>query len=99
MSFFNEFHVADEKTCKARWSCGKPGLLFFCAFCGYKFVVGDEYRSTYTNDTDAGGNPLTCRPCDTKFGGLDGCRKVWIEMNQEYRTKFKYFYYRDLYGD
>lgn len=96
MSIFNEFNVATEATCKANWSCGGPGVLFFCAFCGHKFVPGDLFRMTYTNDmSGAGGNPLTCEPCDKRYGGVEGVRKAWADLWEEYRTRFKWFHARD----
>lgn len=92
---FKEFHAADESTCKAAW-CGEPGgTLFFCAFCGHDFKPGDEYRSIYTNDLkDAPLNPLTCRPCFDRHGGVDGLRREWQLINQELRTRFKFFWRR-----
>lgn len=57
--------VATKADCKLRWSCGKPGEHFRCAFCGHKFQPGDTVRWQYTNDTPGtGGNPFVCVTCD-----------------------------------
>lgn len=95
MSFTREFVVADERACKSRWSGRVDSKAFFCAFCGHDFVIGDEYRMVYTNDMDgAGGNPLTCKPCWDVHGGFDGLRQKWLELWQEYRARFKYWWVR-----
>lgn len=66
MSFLNGlWQIATEKHVKAPWSGGAKGKYFRCAFCGYKFQVGDPWRCQYTNNVQgAGGNPLVCKNCD-----------------------------------
>jgi hypothetical protein len=93
-SFVREFVVADDSALKAKWSCiGRKA--FFCAFCQHDFQLGDEYRMVYTNDmSGAGGNPLTCKPCFDANGGLEGLRQKWIAINEEFKTRFKWFYIR-----
>ena len=91
-NFLREFEVATERTCSAPWSGVQGGVLFYCAFCGYKFNVGDEYRAIYTNDLpNAGGNPLTCRSCFTASGGEAGLRSEWSALCNEFDTRFKWF--------
>ena len=99
-SLFFEFKIADEKACKARWLGLAPGEGFFCAFCGHQFQVGDEYRFIYTNDIPgASGNPLCCRGCFDMDGRVDGLRKRWVSMNEEHRTRFKWWHVHDGRGD
>lgn len=57
--------TATKEDCAKRWSCGKPGEHFRCAFCGHRFSPGDRVRWQFTNDIKgAGGNPLVCEKCD-----------------------------------
>jgi hypothetical protein len=94
-NFFKDFQVATDETCSFAWAAAPNGKLFFCAFCGRKFVPGDEYRAIFTNDLpSASGNPLTCKSCFDTHGGVDGLRNRWTAIWHEYRTKFKYFYER-----
>ena len=92
MAFFNEWHIANERTCNAPWSGMKGGERFFCAFCRHKFVVGDKYMPVYTNDlSNAPGNPLTCESCFVGYGELEGLRNHWIALWYEYKTRFKWW--------
>lgn len=93
MSFFKEFKIATEETCKAPWSAMKGGVLFYCAFCGRQFGVGDEYKAVYTNDLKgAGGNPLCCRSC---YSTEEEMREVWksrsLEWEELYKGKWRWF--------
>lgn len=94
-NFFQEFKIADEKTCKAPWGGLKNGALFYCAFCGKQFKVGDSYKAIYTNDMKgAGGNPLCCWYCwtDSRRKGEIGeerMRELWKERNAEWEASYK----------
>ena len=92
MNFFQEFKVADEKTCKQPWCGERSGRLFFCAFCGNQFRPGDRYKAVYTNDIQgAGGNPLTCWTCH-EGKTHDEMRKAWVDRCAEYDApKFRWF--------
>ena len=93
-NFFSEtLKVADEKTCYARWFCGKPGEYFRCGFCGYRFVVGDKYRLLYTNDiANAPGNPIVCEKCnDTTQSLRDKWRHKWVEWNRMKQDELWFF--------
>jgi len=58
--------VATPEHLAMRWNCQGAGEAFRCALCGHKFVVGDQVRWQFTNDTQgAGGNPFVCQTCDT----------------------------------
>jgi hypothetical protein len=82
--FSGELQVATEETCKARWSCGKPGQYFRCGFCGYKFKAGDKWRGVYTNDMPgAGGNPLVCEKCNDTNAQL---RARWLEKANNWKA-------------
>lgn len=78
--FSGEMLIANAKTCKMSWSCGKNGIYFRCGFCGHKFVENDKYRAIYTNDLNgACGNPLVCEKCnDTN----DSLREIWKDKNK-----------------
>lgn len=101
MSFFKEFKVADENTCKARWAGLPNGTLFYCAFCGKQFKPGDSYKAIYTNDIKgAGGNPLCCWYCYTdgrREGevGDERMRDLWKKRSEEwdggYKGKWRWF--------
>lgn len=81
--------IVTETECNARWSFGKPGEFFRCAFCGHKFIVGDSWRFLYTNDIpEAGGNPLVCKDCDAPDKEL---RERWKAMCEEFKTRFWWF--------
>lgn len=73
---------------------------FRCGFCGHKFVVGDEVRSLYTNDTRATGNPLACSSCVNQHNGdKEALRQAWIRLHEEFHAaregKFWWFYRRE----
>jgi hypothetical protein len=91
-NFFMEFKVVNAKTRNCNWNGMSAGKLFFCAFCGHDFEVGDEFRAIYTNDMPgASGNPLCCRRCFDAHGEVDGVRKVWAALCAEYKTRFKWW--------
>lgn len=79
--WISEWTEVTPAHCEARWSCGKPGELFKCAFCGHKFVPGDVFKCIYTNDLPgAWGNPLCCSTCRDHHGGdQEKLREAWIE--------------------
>ena len=82
--------IASEDHLKARWSCGKPGERFRCAFCGYKFKLGDTWRCQYTNSTPgASGNPLVCVTCDLPPEQLIA---KWKAMHEEHEARFWWFH-------
>ena len=85
---FGEAKPATEMELNGRWSGGKPGKNFRCAFCGYKFQLGDLWRGVYTNDLPAWGNPLVCQTCDV---GNDALRQRWSEMHREVESRFWWF--------
>lgn len=89
---FNEFKFATELVVRGAWRGVPHGELFFCAFCGHKFQVGDEYMLVYTNDTEAWGNPITCRHCFEQYDGIEGLRREWHTRWAEYRTRFIWWY-------
>ena len=63
--FFNLQQIASLGDFQHNWLGGKPGDYFRCAFCGYKFKIGDKYRIVYTDDiAEAPGNPTVCERCD-----------------------------------
>ncbi len=96
-NFFQEFKIADEQTCKARWAGLPNGALFYCAFCGDQFTPGHNYKAIYTNDLKgAGGNPLCCGTCYAHNGGTDEkMRELWKARSKEwddgYRGKWRWF--------
>jgi hypothetical protein len=66
---FGDPWPATEWDVVADWNCGKPGEHFRCAWCGYRFQVGDLVRCVYTNSgaeecNGIGGNPFICAKCD-----------------------------------
>ncbi len=78
-----KWRVADEKTCKARWSGGSRGIYFRCGFCGHRFKVGDKWRIQFTNNMpDARGNPLVCEDCDASEKELV---EKWREKHRKWR--------------
>ena len=77
---------ADEKTLNASWLGGPKGIYFRCAFCGYKFQLGDPWRIQFSNNIyGAWGNPLVCKECDEPDDDLiekwKEKRKLWEEMH------------------
>lgn len=97
-NFFQEFKVATDEICRARWCCGKPGERFRCYYCGRKFAVGDEFKAIYTNDIPgAGGNPLICKACFDEIGGEIKCRERWQEVHKHIeKLKVLYWWHRGL---
>ena len=90
MSFLDgKQRIATIKDVNGKWSGGKPGEFFRCAFCGYKFVLGDKWRCQYTNDIPgAWGNPLICEKCD---GTKEEVVEKWKKMHQEVKEKYWWF--------
>ena len=85
--FAEELRTATQKDCQARWSCGRPGELFRCGFCGHKFITGDKFRALYTNDIKGGyGNPLVCEQCNDT---TDRLRDKWTEKHSKWREAIK----------
>ena len=93
MNDFLSPRKATEKDLKASWLCGKNGIYFRCAFCGYKFVVNDYYRIIVTNDIpDAYGNPIICKKCNDKYNGnTSDLRELWREKHRIAKTDFWWF--------
>lgn len=94
MSIFSEtLKAATKEECNARWSCGKPGELFRCGFCGHKFKEGDMYRGIYTNGTPgAHGNPLVCEKCNDSTGALIAMWKHMHEDVRKYKERYWWFF-------
>jgi hypothetical protein len=91
--FFQEFKIADEQTCKARWGGLPNGALFYCAFCGKQFEPGVAYKAIFTNDI---GNPLCCRACFVDNGGSDAhMRELWKlrceKWDEGYKGEWRWF--------
>jgi hypothetical protein len=90
MSFIDgKPHIADETTCAAPWGGIKGGRRFRCYLCGYRFLVGDQYRFVYTNIIPGhySGNPLVCVRCDG-----DDVIERWKELCDEaWSEKFWWF--------
>jgi len=81
--------VATVEDINACWGAKPKGELFRCAFCGYKFKVGDYWRWQYTNNIKgAWGNPMVCKDCDDEPKKV--CEK-WKAMHQEAREKYWWF--------
>ena len=91
MSFTDgEPRIAAPNDLDARWMCGLPGQYFRCAFCGYKFKLGDYWRFHFTNSTPgAGGNPLVCEVCD--MDDRKALTEKWRAMVQEHEIRFWWF--------
>ena len=82
--------VATTEDCQAKWSGGREGEYFRCAFCGRKFQEGDYWRWIYTNDTPgAGGNPIACETCDTH--DRESMIAKWKAMHAEVRGRMWWF--------
>lgn len=91
-NFFQEFKIADERACRARWSGGANGKWFFCGFCGHQFKIGDKYKAVYTNDIpECSGNPLICEGCH-KNKTHEEVRDVWRQKCEFLRQpQFRWF--------
>jgi len=88
-SFTNQrpFTVTDRDVV-ASW-CGVPnGKNFRCAWCGYKFRIGDTARWVFTNNQGAvsgiHGNPFICASCDNGEDILGQLEKMAIEAKTKY---------------
>ena len=82
--------TATAEECTAPWAGGRAGKYFRCAFCGYKFLEGDYWRWIYTNDTpNAGGNPSTCKDCDT--GDRQSMIAKWEALWREAKGRMWWF--------
>jgi hypothetical protein len=83
--------IATKETCALAWSGGKNGKYFRCSYCGHQFVPGDYWRWVYTNDlAGAGGNPMTCRDCDT--GDNSTMRQKWKSHCEAFNDMKKKFW-------
>jgi hypothetical protein len=81
--------IATEAHCKGKWGGVPNGLHFRCAFCGYKFVLGDTVRWQYTNEyRGASGNPLVCVKCDCP---KDELIAKWRAMHEEANGRMWWF--------
>lgn len=90
--FTEQLKVADENTCNAPWLGARKGKHFRCAFCGYKFVVGDRYRVVYTNDMrDAYGNPVVCEKCNAPTPEL---RERWKVKHATMNAPENWWFFR-----
>lgn len=94
--FFNTVKVATEEVCHARWSCGKDGIYFRCAFCGHKIQPREQYLLLYTNDLPGGwGNPIVCGMCigplPVDNARLTTLREAWVRKHDDAKTKFWWF--------
>lgn len=92
MSFLDgKRRIASETCVIAPWSGAKNGKYFRCAFCGYKFKIGDGWRCIYTNDMPgASGNPLCCDGC---FTDKDATRQRWIVINEKFQKLKEEFWW------
>lgn len=92
MSFLDgKPHFATKEDLSLSWAGGDKGKFFRCYYCGHKFIEGDYFRFIFSNDTPgAGGNPLTCKECDT--GDRLSMVEKWKQLRQEFLAdKFWFF--------
>jgi hypothetical protein len=91
MSFTDQKpRVATEEDCHAGWMGVSNGVYFRCGFCGYRFQPGDYWRWVFTNDVPgAGGNPMTCKACDT--GNRESMIAKWRAMHEEAKMRMWWF--------
>lgn len=80
--------IVTDADCHKRWGGGRDGKFFRCYLCGHKFVEGDVVRWQYTNDTDAGGNPMVCEKCD---GTREEILAKWEAMHAEANGRMWWF--------
>jgi hypothetical protein len=92
VEWFKAFSPVTEKNVNLPWGGGANGKWFRCYFCGHRFVIGDKFRSIFTNAKDEhntpGGNPLTCEKCFADFDGVDGLKAEWRRMHDVLKAKF-----------